>query len=311
MRAQQLMDQSADKHAVAAGTDANPLVGNRVIAGADRIDRYDLDAARFQLAQRHLDRVRRVILGDAEEHEVLRAIPVRFAKLPERAAEGIQPRSRHIHRTETAVGGKIGRTELLSEPTGQGLALIAAGEERKLPWIGLADVAEPLRCEPKCFVPADRLELTRTTRADPLHRPREARWRIVLHDAGGTLAAQHALIHRMIAVAFYVADAAVLQMHLNAATAGTHVARCAFDIVAGGCRERNRRFGRTQASNPASDRIDVQAAAKTPQAVKLPPGMVRDNCLISRQHPHITSPFRRAPWQRCRCERLRPSPTPS
>src|SRR5665213_1699375 len=58
------------------------------------------------------------------------------------------------------------------------------------------------------------------------------RRRFVLHDAGGALGAQHAVIDRMGALALDVADATVLEMHRDAAAAGAHIAGGVFDFVA-------------------------------------------------------------------------------
>ena len=48
---------------------------------------------------------------------------------------------------------------------------------------------------------------------------------------GGALAANHPTVDRMIAVAFDVADAAILQMDFDPAAAGAHIAGRAFDLV--------------------------------------------------------------------------------
>ena len=55
----------------------------------------------------------------------------------------------------------------------------------------------------------------------------------MLHDPGGAFAAQDALVDRVILVAFDVPDLATLQVNLDAATAGTHVACGRLDLVAG------------------------------------------------------------------------------
>ena len=49
---QQLVDQRRHEQAVGAGLDADPFVGDGVVAGAHRVDRHDLDAALLQLAER-------------------------------------------------------------------------------------------------------------------------------------------------------------------------------------------------------------------------------------------------------------------
>ena len=130
--AHQFMDQRADEQAVGARPDADPFVGDRAIAGADRIDGDELDAFRLQLAERDLDRVGGVILGHAEQHEIAGVLPVGLAELPERAAEGVEPGRRHVDRAEAAMRGEVLRAVLLGEPAGQRLALVAAGEEGEL-----------------------------------------------------------------------------------------------------------------------------------------------------------------------------------
>src|SRR6185369_9250987 len=105
------------------------------------------------------------------------------------------------------------------EPAGQRLALVAAGEERKLARVARAHVLEPAGRGLKRFVPGNFGEFTRASGAYPLQRRAQPRRRSVRHDAGGAFAAQHALVDRMIAVAVDVADAAVLQMHADAAAA--------------------------------------------------------------------------------------------
>ena len=90
-----------------------------------------------------LDRVGVVILGHAEHQQVFRAFPVGIAEFPEAAADGVQPAGRHVHGTEAAMRGEVGGAELLGPPAGEGLALVAAGEERKLARLAGADVGEP------------------------------------------------------------------------------------------------------------------------------------------------------------------------
>ena len=47
---EQFMHQGEGEQAVGAGTDADPFVGDRAVAGAHRVDRDDLGATRLQLA---------------------------------------------------------------------------------------------------------------------------------------------------------------------------------------------------------------------------------------------------------------------
>ncbi len=232
---QQLVHQRQHEQAVGARRDADPFVGDGGIAGAHRIDRDELGAIVggpvLQLAQADLDRVAAVILGDAEHQEIARALPIRLAELPERAADGVEAGRRHVDRAEAAMGRIVRRAELRRPPAGQRLALVAAGEEGELPGIGRADLAQPLGREAERLVPLDLLELSGAALAHALQRLAQPRRRIVRHDAGGALGAQHALVHRVIAVALDVADAAVLQMHLDAAAAGAHVAGRGGDLV--------------------------------------------------------------------------------
>src|SRR5438046_10719620 len=53
----------------------------------------------------------------------------------------------------------------------------------------------------------------------------------MLHDARGALAADNAAINRVPRIALDKSDAAVLQVHFDAAAAGAHVAGRVFDLV--------------------------------------------------------------------------------
>ena len=236
---QQLVHQRTGEQPVGAGPDADPFVGNGVVAGAHGVDRHHLDAALLELAERDLDRVGGVVLGHAEQHEIAGVVPVGLAELPERAAEGVEPGRRHVHRAEAAVRGIVGRAELHRPPAGQRLALVAAGEERELPGVALAHLAQPLRGKAQRLVPGDLLELARAARADAQQRRPQPRRRVVLHDPGRALAAQHALVDGVVAVAVDVADPPVLQVHADAAAAGAHVAGRGLDLVGGGHRQGN------------------------------------------------------------------------
>ena len=85
-----------------------------------------------------------MIFGNTEEHEIFRMLPIRFAKLPERTAEGVKTSSRHIDGAEAAMRRVIRCAELRGPPSGQALALIAAGKESKFFRIRLAHITEPL-----------------------------------------------------------------------------------------------------------------------------------------------------------------------
>ena len=228
---QQFVDQREHEQAVGAGADANPFVGDGRIAGAHGIYRDDLGAAALHLAEAGLDRVGIVILGDAEDHDVFRAIPVGFAEFPEGAADRVEAGGSHVDRAEAAVRGEVRRAVLHGPPACQRLALVAAGEEGELFRIGFADIAEPFGRERERFLPFDLDEFALAALADALQRLAQARRRIVLHDAGRALAAQDALVDRMVLVALDVADLAVLHVHLDAAAAGAHVTGRVFHLV--------------------------------------------------------------------------------
>ena len=172
-----------------------------------------------------------MILGDAEHQKIFGTFPVGLAEFPERAADGIQPGGRHVDRTEPAMGGVVGGAELARPPAGQRLTLVAPGEEGELFRIVGADFGQPVGDDAKRLVPLDFLELARPALADPAQRLGEARRRIMLHDPGRTLATQHALVDRVVGVAFDIADLAVAQMDLDAAAAGAHVAGRRFGFV--------------------------------------------------------------------------------
>ena len=228
---EQLLDHGGDEQPVGAGPDADPLVGDGAVAGAHGIDGDELDAALLELAERHLDGVGGVVLGDAEHQEVAGVVPVGVAELPERAAEGVHAGGRHVDRAEAAVGGEVGRAVLDGPPSRERLALVAAGEEGELLGIGAAHLAQPLGGKAQGLLPGDLLEVAGAALAHAQQRALQAGWRVVLHDAGRALAAQHALVDGMVAVALDVADLAVLEEHADAAAAGAHVAGGGLDLV--------------------------------------------------------------------------------
>src|SRR5260221_11713582 len=86
-------------------------------------------------------------------------MPRRPPESPTGPADGIEPAGRHIDRAEAAMGGVIGGAELGRPPAGQGLALVAAGEEGELLRIGCADIAEPFGGKAQSLRPLDLLEL--------------------------------------------------------------------------------------------------------------------------------------------------------
>ena len=117
----QLAHQRQDEQPVRARGHAIPVVGNRGIAGLHRVHRDHPRAACLQLAETHLDRVRIMILGNAEQHKQLGQVPVGRAEFPEGTAKSVDAAGRHIDRTEAAMCGEIRGAELLRPPAGQRL----------------------------------------------------------------------------------------------------------------------------------------------------------------------------------------------
>ena len=73
-----------------------------------------------------------------------------------------------------------------------------------------ADRRQPLDGGCDRLVPLDFAELAGAALADPHQRLAQLRRGVLLHDAGRALAADHAAVDRVVAVALDVADAAVL-----------------------------------------------------------------------------------------------------
>ena len=219
------MHQRQDEEAIGARRDADPVIGHGIVARADRVHPDHLGAARLDLADAHLDRVAVMVLGHAEDHEQLGMVPVGLAELPEGAAHRVDTGSGHVDRAEPAMRGIVRRAEILRPEAGEGLALIPAGKEGKLRRVFLAQGRQPTGGDIERLVPADLLELARAARADALQRRPQARGRVDLHDPGAALGTEHALVHRMVAVALDIGHLAVLHVHVDPAAAGAHVAR--------------------------------------------------------------------------------------
>ncbi len=231
--AQQFVHQRQYEQTVGAGPHAEPFVGDGGIAGAYRIDGNEFGVAfGLEFAQASLDGIGIVVLGDAEHQEIAGVLPIRLAELPERTADSVEAGGGHVDRAKAAMGGVVGGAELACPEPRQPLALVAAGEKRQLARVAPAHVAEPFGGCRQRFVPFDLDEFVGAARSDPLQGLRQPRRRVMLHDAGRPFGAQHALVDRMIAVAFDVADGAVAQMHVDAAPAGAHVAGRGLNLVA-------------------------------------------------------------------------------
>ena len=218
------MDQRQDQQAVRPRRDRVPVVRHAVIAGADRVDADHPRAARFQLADAHLDRVAVVILGHAEQQEKPGPVPVRLAEFPEGAAHRVDARSRHVDRTEPAMRGVVRRAEALRPKAREALRLVAPGEEGKLFRRRLTDRFQPADGNVQRLIPGNLLERARPARADALQRCAKPRRRGHLHDPRSALGAEDALVHGMVAVALDIGDAPGFQMDIDPAAAGAHVA---------------------------------------------------------------------------------------
>ena len=165
-----------------------------------------------------------MILGDAEQHEILGPAPIRVSEFPKGAAESVKPARGHVYRTESAMRGEIGRAELHRPVPRQRLALIAAGKESELARIRSPNTVKPRGRDSQGFVPRDFLEFPRAARPRPFHRSAEPCRRAVLHDSGAAFAANHAFVHGMVPVAFNIPYLAVPDMDIDSASASAHVA---------------------------------------------------------------------------------------
>ena len=110
---EQHMHHRQRKQSVHAGFDRHPFIGNGGVAGTHRIDGNELAAVALEFFQADLDRVGRMIFRYAPQNKIFGVIPVGRAKFPERKADGIQARRRHVDRAKTPVSRPVGRAELL------------------------------------------------------------------------------------------------------------------------------------------------------------------------------------------------------
>jgi hypothetical protein len=223
---QNLVDQREQERTIGAGSDRHPLVRDRRIAGADRIDRDEAAAVSLELRDRDLERVRVVILGGADHHEKPRPIEVRAAELPERPADRVDHSRGHVDRAEAAVRCVVRRAELAREKSRERLHLVAAGEHREALGIGRADLPQALLEHLESLVPAHLDEFPRSALGAGLAQQRLCKTcrRVLLHDPRAALRADHPLVDRVLGIAFDVADFAVAHVHANAAAARAHVA---------------------------------------------------------------------------------------
>ena len=229
----QHMDHGQRQHRVGAGLDGQPLVGDGLVAGAHRVDGDELAAAPLQFFKADLDRVGRMILGHAPQHEVFGALPVGVAEFPERMAQRVKPRRRHVDRAETAVRGPVDGAELLRPQPGQRLHLVAAREIGEFFRVGGADFLKARGEDVERALPGDFLKLAVAAFGAGLAQQRRAQFRRrhLLHDAGVALRAQHAAVDGVVGVALDETDFVVLQRHLDAAAARAHVTGGVFHLL--------------------------------------------------------------------------------
>ena len=155
----QAVDQRQNEQPISAGRDADPIIGDGVIPGADRVHPDDPRTAFLQLAQTHLDRVAVMVLGHAKQHEQLGMVPIGLAELPKRAAHRVDASGGHIDRAETAVGRVVRRAESLRPKRCEALRLVAPGEERELFRRFAAQRLQPVGGNLQRLFPADALKL--------------------------------------------------------------------------------------------------------------------------------------------------------
>ena len=173
-----------------------------------------------------------MIFRHAEHQHVFGSLPVGLAKLPERAADRIQPGRRHVDGAETAMCRIVWRAELARPVAGQRLTLVAPGKEGELTGIRIANSRQPLDRRRQGFIPRNLLELAAAPWSDPPQRCPQLSRRQLLHNAGCPLGAQHTAVDRMLSVALDIAKLAAAQMDLYPAPAGAHVARRIAHFVA-------------------------------------------------------------------------------
>src|SRR5262249_31152391 len=82
----------------------------------------------------------------------------------------------------------------------------------------------------------DLLEVAAAALAGAQQRLAQPCRRVVIHDAGRTLAADDSPVHGMARVAVDVADAAILQVHADATAARTHIAGRVLHLLGDGRR---------------------------------------------------------------------------
>ncbi len=140
------------------------------------------------------------------------------------------------------MGGVVGGAEPLRPEAGEGLGLVAAGEEGQLLGGVVADGFEPGdgRCEG--LVPGDLLILAGAAGPYALERRAKAGRRVDLHDPRRALGTENALVDGVVPVALDIGDLrfalrVVLEVDVDATAAGAHVASGLRDAVGDGFRE--------------------------------------------------------------------------
>jgi len=231
----QFVDQSQQQRPIGTGFDGHPLIGNGGITGAHRVDGDKTPAIALELGEFALHRIGVVVFGGADHHEQLGTLQVGATKFPKRATDGVDHASGHIDRAKAAVRCVVGGAELARKETGKRLHLVPSGKQCKFLRVCGANFSQTIFQHGESHAPLHFFKLTVTALTARLSQQGlgEPGWRILLHDARGTLGANDTLIQWMIRVAFDVAHFAVAQMDPNAAPASAHVARGCAHLVDG------------------------------------------------------------------------------
>src|SRR6476661_7918298 len=111
-RLDELVSDREQQRAVRAGPYRNPLVGDSGVTGAHGVDRNEAAATPLEFRDLDLERIRVMVFRGPDHYEQPRAVEVRPAEFPERAADRVDHSGGHIDRAEAPVGSVVRRSEL-------------------------------------------------------------------------------------------------------------------------------------------------------------------------------------------------------
>ena len=100
----QFMANCQQQCAVRAGFDGYPLIRDSRIARTYRVNGYEPAPTALELRQGDFHRIGMMIFSRANHHEQLGPVQIGATELPEGTANAVYHASRHVHRTEAAVG---------------------------------------------------------------------------------------------------------------------------------------------------------------------------------------------------------------